>query len=756
MVVWLLKLIIVSLNIRSTHKALTRHAPGPRATGSSQVRGSVSRKKRLKREVVTWVVWVSFLVVEQFADRLIGWLPLYSTFKAFLLLMVLAWRGAGSQILFDRLIKPTVKPWEPTLDWCGFVLGETLEIAIFCLLLVPRWIAKTWKSRKDEPDVPSILRGLRQHDPPSRIATSLARSLERTQEDSTTKINERLSQPVQLRINRIEATKPRRPPSTTAADPSHVPDHRPRPLAAPRSLPPPAFSTAPFRPITVSPARTSVTAVASAYETLSNLPPAPTRLPVSSASRLAAATPPPASIYPSLDALATTKPVTSIQTAGPPPPSRTTFGARETVPEGNDSPASRDPRPPNSPPRRRTRPSESSAGGTASPAIDVVPRPPRSPPSAARTSANAVVPPTPAPPGAFALVSPLSTSTPDVDHGREPSSPDVMEVELTEPDEGSRLSRPRRSGRKSAGASHTKKAERSTKGPTTSASKRALVEVETDEVEEDTPRKKKIKSSPTVAVRRSDTKAKRKQTALLDSEPPIQPDETAQIGTLSTTKPAATPRQKALGAISQLAADLLDDGDDGESGLRLGSPKARPAKLSVLARSTSSARTKGTSSLPTLRGRRAQEQKKGVEDGDDADYNEEPPTKIAKPSAMSTSVARRAIEEGQTKTTRSTSTRTRATASTTSAAPPTRTRTNRSLAASESTIPTARATTRKRPSSRATSPAPPPKPSADPTDAKEKAPKRKARRVLLGRPGGAADVEGEVEVEGVAVRRRNA
>jgi len=55
--------------------------------------------------------------------------------------------------VFDKLIKPTVKPWEGTFDFVGFVLSEVLEITTYCLLVAPRWAAKKWKGKKAEPDV---------------------------------------------------------------------------------------------------------------------------------------------------------------------------------------------------------------------------------------------------------------------------------------------------------------------------------------------------------------------------------------------------------------------------------------------------------------------------------------------------------------------------------------------------------------------------------------------------------------------------
>ncbi|BGP13307.1 hypothetical protein JCM10213v2_001226 [Rhodosporidiobolus nylandii] len=136
------------------------------------------RKKQLKAEVTNWVVWVCYILAEKLADKTVGYVvPLYGTIKAFVLVMVLLWRGAGSQLIFDKLLKPLVRPYERPLDLAGFVANEILDISLAALLFVPRWAARRWKSRR-EADVPAILRGLRQPHQP-RLAQSLADSIER-------------------------------------------------------------------------------------------------------------------------------------------------------------------------------------------------------------------------------------------------------------------------------------------------------------------------------------------------------------------------------------------------------------------------------------------------------------------------------------------------------------------------------------------------------------------------------------------------
>ncbi|GJN87908.1 hypothetical protein Rhopal_000863-T1 [Rhodotorula paludigena] len=200
MLVWALKLLILSLNIRSSHKALRPTRPRSRAKGAPEPRGERIRRSEIRDAVVDWVVWSCFCVLEKLADRTVAWaVPLYGTVKALILLTLLFWRGPGSRLIFDKAISPLVRPYERPLDLIGFVLSEVLDIALAALLFAPRWCVKKWVGRRREPDIPSIMRGLRQPQRPD-LAHSLADSIERFQGD-TDVISARLSQPVQLKLH---------------------------------------------------------------------------------------------------------------------------------------------------------------------------------------------------------------------------------------------------------------------------------------------------------------------------------------------------------------------------------------------------------------------------------------------------------------------------------------------------------------------------------------------------------------------------
>lgn len=144
-------------------------------------------------------------------------LPFYSQFKAVVLLLMLAWRSVvssrrfylclmrlnvlqqGAEIVFKRVLKPIVLPYERPLDAAGWMVGEVLELVFAALLFVPKRLEQWWNSSSSSPDVrtrliasgtqtdslrrrqiPSIMAGLRSpHRPP--LARALASSIESAQ-----------------------------------------------------------------------------------------------------------------------------------------------------------------------------------------------------------------------------------------------------------------------------------------------------------------------------------------------------------------------------------------------------------------------------------------------------------------------------------------------------------------------------------------------------------------------------------------------
>ncbi|GAA5901972.1 uncharacterized protein JCM6883_000454 [Sporobolomyces salmoneus] len=733
MVVWFLKLLIVSLNILSTHKALVRR---PTSKGQSRPDGKVvPRRKRLKGEMMNWIVWVSFLLLEKLADGLVSWIPLYGTFKAFVLVMLLLSRGAGSRVMFEKLIKPTIKPWEGTLDFVGFVLGETLEITIYCFMIVPKWVGGKWKKKSLEPDVPSILRGLRQQNPTPRMAETLARSLERSQ-GSSDQINEKLSQPVTIRLNPVQASQTRRLPSSShkptisATVPKPPPSHP----GLPPSLPPPSFSSAPFRPIKPNAAARTSGASSSASSRLSA---STSRLPVASSSRSSTSTA--TSMYPSLQALQSLPPAPTTSFTPPPPRSNPSSVPSTRAPSKPSPPSSRATRTP--PTRRSARKSVPTPDETLPSASAY--RSPSSP--AARTP---VVPPTPAPPGAFNLSSISSASSP-----LKPSEPlsttiEEMDVELPyEPivPESKNTTARRKSIRKSK--EREVEGEGGSEPPHPAASSPAKRSIETvDEATSDveTPRKKKKRLISTPEKGKGEGQPPGSEPSASVTKDPI----------------TATPRQRALGAISKLTADLMDEGEDATlSGKKKKNGQGKVGSL--LARSSSGMARKSTvpSAVVVTRNRRG-----ASKEEDEEEYREEasePRKRKARrveteqgdgePDKEEEEEASKVVKKPIRK---AVATRTK----TVLTKPAPRTRTTRQASdsaptqVSSSTTSTRRSTTtatKVRPPSRAPSPS-----DAEPTTSQ--APKRRARRVLR-RTEGTADFEEDVEVEGVAVvagRRR--
>ncbi|GAA5984785.1 hypothetical protein JCM5350_004238 [Sporobolomyces pararoseus] len=728
MVAWLLKLLIVSLNIRSTSKSLSRKSRS--GDGGNSVVRSTPRKKRLKGELTNWIVWVCFLMVEQLCDRLISWIPFYGTFKTLLLLMLLVSRGAGSQILFNKLIKPSVKPWEGTLDFIGFVLGEFLEITVYCLLIAPRWAVKQWRSRNAEPDVPSILRGLRTQNPVPPMAETLAQSIERQQGHSD-KINERFSQPVTIRLNPLQSSQqPRRKPTTSSVLPQTVP----KPLlphpGRPPSLPPPSFSTAPFRPI--KPAASTARAPTQTSSSSRTFQPvaSTSRLPISSSCSSAPST---SSIYPSLQSL--------------PPAPTTSF---TPLPAQVQSPVVSPPAPPkpapsapslqtdSTPPTRRS--VRKSRTSTSDPTPANLSSPNRSP----RSSTSApIVPPTPAPPGAFTFSSSASLPSP---HSRpEAIETDLMQIDV---DEQSLSKSEESTPKKRRRSSRTTERGEDEQQQITKNAKRSIGKVDEPENSEvETPKKKKLKSSPIVERRSAASKEKGKGKATTDGE-----HEEREVDS-SATKVSATPRQRALGAISKLATDLLDAGEDGDGLVGLSSAKKGKGKLgSVLARSSSTAggiSRKGPAPAVATRSRRGP----AKETEEDKEEEVVLPRK-RRAGRVATKQTEQTDEGLQKKPVRKTTTA-RHQVENSKIAP--RGKTSRLNSTVPSTTSTSRRSTTvlaSRTSSRAASPANNETALKNPEP--QQGPKRKARRVLR-RTDGVADIEDEVEVEGVAVvagRRR--
>ncbi|PRQ73305.1 hypothetical protein AAT19DRAFT_16058 [Rhodotorula toruloides] len=742
MLAWLLKLLILSLNIRSSFKALAPARPSGQTssrTRDGSRRSDRARRRQIKEELTNVVVWVCFCLLERLADRTLGWVvPLYGTFKVFALLLILVWRGPGSQQLFDKVISPLIRPYERALDFVGFVLGENVHLAFFLLLFIPRKVAQRWARRKESPDVPAILRGLRQPHQP-RLAQSLADSIEKSQGDSDA-ISARFSQPVQVRLNPVPF-RPTRPATAPSRPVSHA-----NPRQHTTQPPPPVASSAPFRHVPIIPSVAEPAPVKPVHRP----PPvaSTSRLPIPQLTRripsakTESATLPAGSLYPSLASVSAPLEQPNVSSSVPSQPApqpwsvpharisaqkkgKARLREEEEVEPSRASPLTKRARTSrrSSPPPPATAPEIEVHEGDGM-AVDSPPRP--ATPPLPSTSTSTLPPPTPTPPGAFSFRSPAQIPLPD--------SPAVR-LPAPAADESDQATPRRRSARTSTVAStSTSSAKGRKRARESSAARNSAAEVD----ETVTPKKKMARVQD------------------IDAGAVGEPFEAKGKGR-AVEEAVATPRQRALGAIAQLSKDLFDN-DDEDVGFGLGSKAKKKGVTGVLGKGKAGGA--GSSKLRQSTRRRAA-------DEDDEDYAEED----AQPAAPSRS-------------TMSARTRTTGRAGTSTAAATKRSATNASAAATRSassstTLPTS---TSSRPSSRlaqSTSARSRTAASSTPADegeadevvlpARSKGarrttssttitstgaqPPRRARRVLLGRAGSAA-AEKEQEVDGVAIVSR--
>ncbi|ORY53994.1 hypothetical protein BCR35DRAFT_310501 [Leucosporidium creatinivorum] len=395
--IWLLRMLLLSINIVSSFKALK---PVLRKRRSSQEPKNLSsadraRRRAIKEQLVCWVVFIALAWGEKLADRTLAWIvPLYSQIKLVVLFFMLAWRSAGAQIIFKKVIKPLVLPYERPLDAVGYISNELIQLVVAALLFVPRRVGQWWQGKAREPDIPAIMAGLRSpHRPP--LARTLASSIESAQARSDAEITKRFSRPI-VTSQPEPASAPaapkatrRRPPSTTSLSASI--SHRP------------TSSSVPFRPIRPTNSREHLSLSAST-----------SRLPRSSngeasSSRLGAST----NVYPSLSAsqgpsevwgtsrASTSRPLVPSSSlkgkqreafdplAVPSPPSSSLHIPRHSLNTSTSPPV----------PIHLGRSSTAARNSLAIPQPPSPPPPPHSPPRAEAPTPQ--VPPTPAPPGAF-------------------------------------------------------------------------------------------------------------------------------------------------------------------------------------------------------------------------------------------------------------------------------------------------------------------------------------------------------------------
>lgn len=81
--------------------------------------------------------------MERLLDMVGQVLPFYSSTKL-LLLLVLVLSNDLSSILFDRVVRPSLKPYEGMLDFVGGCAGDGIDIALWVVLWVPKWMRRRW------------------------------------------------------------------------------------------------------------------------------------------------------------------------------------------------------------------------------------------------------------------------------------------------------------------------------------------------------------------------------------------------------------------------------------------------------------------------------------------------------------------------------------------------------------------------------------------------------------------------------------
>ncbi|KAL8291819.1 hypothetical protein RQP46_002077 [Phenoliferia psychrophenolica] len=189
LLIWALKLLAVLGTVEGSYKALKqpktrkRRIAGQGQGQAAPTSAERMRKRMIKVQLTNWVVLACFLWTERIADRTISWIiPLYDELKILTLLSILVWRSAGAELVFRKIIKPTVTPYERPLDGLSFLVGEALDVILFLVLSGPRWIKNRFSktaTKTEEDEVPAIMRSLRAPGRPP-LASHLADSIELT------------------------------------------------------------------------------------------------------------------------------------------------------------------------------------------------------------------------------------------------------------------------------------------------------------------------------------------------------------------------------------------------------------------------------------------------------------------------------------------------------------------------------------------------------------------------------------------------
>ncbi|KAH8919449.1 hypothetical protein BT69DRAFT_1224138 [Atractiella rhizophila] len=106
------------------------------------------RRRKLKEQVMAWLVWVVLLRAEGWADRTIAFfVPFYDEIKAMVMLFLIVFKISSSEMIFQNLFRPLVSPYEAILDPIIYHF-QTIIHVIVLILSYPFAPLTRWYYRK--------------------------------------------------------------------------------------------------------------------------------------------------------------------------------------------------------------------------------------------------------------------------------------------------------------------------------------------------------------------------------------------------------------------------------------------------------------------------------------------------------------------------------------------------------------------------------------------------------------------------------
>ncbi|GLB34207.1 putative TB2/DP1, HVA22 family protein [Lyophyllum shimeji] len=144
LVVPVLRLAMLFLNVYESYKTLKTPPPSARNEGRPSQRALTQRKRDMKGCLAVWIVWSCLMTYETFAEGLVSlFVPFYDEVKSLGLLFLILTRARGAEPIFLHLIRPSVKPYVPTIDMLLDVARMVGDIT-FAILAIPAESASAW------------------------------------------------------------------------------------------------------------------------------------------------------------------------------------------------------------------------------------------------------------------------------------------------------------------------------------------------------------------------------------------------------------------------------------------------------------------------------------------------------------------------------------------------------------------------------------------------------------------------------------